>query len=67
MIGVNRRVCLIDYTAVNDRLRKGVLDAKVVRGMCEESTRSLYAVLARIKLKGHGCMIGVVEGGRLGF
>ena len=58
---------MIDYIGVDDRLKKDVLYAKVVRGMCEESTRSLYAVLARIKLKGHGCMIGVVEGGRLGF
>ncbi len=40
---------LIDYTAVDERLREDVLDAKVVRGVLEGSDH--YAVVVKIMLR----------------
>ncbi|MEL7177812.1 MAG: reverse transcriptase domain-containing protein [Pseudomonadota bacterium] len=40
---------LIDYVAVDERIRRDVMDAKVVRGMFQDSDH--YAVMARIRLK----------------
>ncbi|KAK4327054.1 hypothetical protein Pmani_002500 [Petrolisthes manimaculis] len=43
------QMSLIDYVAVDERLRKDVLDARVVRGMFQCSDH--YAVLARIRVR----------------
>ena len=40
---------MIDYKAVDEKLRKDVLDAKVVRGMFERSDH--YTVLAQIRIR----------------
>ena len=48
--GRDEQKSLIDYIAVDDRLRKDVMDAKVVRGMCEGSDH--YAVLAKMRVRG---------------
>lgn len=40
---------MIDYIAVDDRLRKDVLDAKGMRRICEGSDH--FAVMARIRVK----------------
>ncbi len=41
---------LIDYIAVEESLRKDVLDAKVVRGLFDMSDH--YVVLAKVRLRG---------------
>jgi len=41
---------LIDYIAVNGRLRKDALDDMMVRGMCEGTDH--YAGLAKIRVRG---------------
>ena len=41
---------MIDYTAVDEKLREDVLDGKAVRGIFEGSNH--YAVLDKIKMKG---------------
>lgn len=41
---------MIDYKAVDEKLRKDVLDAKVNMGMFEGS--DYYAVLAKMKARG---------------
>ena len=43
------QMSVIDYIAVDEFLRKDVLDAKVVRGMCVGSDH--YAVLAKFKIR----------------
>ncbi len=51
---------MIDYIATDEKLRKDVLDAKVVREMFEESDH--YTVLAKMKII-DGSMIGIMLGG----
>ena len=41
---------IVDYKAVDEKLRKGVLNAKAVRGKCEGTDH--YVVLTKIKIKG---------------
>ncbi|MCP5003018.1 MAG: hypothetical protein GY941_03575 [Planctomycetes bacterium] len=46
---MSEQMSLIDYIAVDERLRKDVLDAKVVRGMYEGSDH--YMVMARMRVR----------------
>ena len=41
---------MIDYIAVDERIKKEVLDAKVVRGMFDESDH--YVVVSKIRIRG---------------
>ncbi len=50
---------MIDYIAVDERLRKDVMDAKVVRGALEGS--DYYAVVVKILLRDKWEFVGRVE------
>ncbi len=46
----NEQKSIIDYLAVDERIKKDVLDARVVRGMFDRSNH--HVVVAKIRIRG---------------